>query len=216
MSVRRFFITLESCPHLNGKHTIFGHLVSGQETLERIAKVDVDGNDRPLQPVLIARCGELERKKKAPAHASAIESADSNERGRKDHRRRASASRSPSRTAPRTETRTIRPARRESDAVVDETLRGRPRARSHSHSSSRRTRSVNSQAISSSRSPAPKHKRKRSRSPSRRRSRNRETDVGGHEDRRRRRSLPNQYYEDGYGRRREVRHRDRDLSLIHI
>ncbi|EMC93213.1 hypothetical protein BAUCODRAFT_75974, partial [Baudoinia panamericana UAMH 10762] len=55
----QFFITLEPCPHLNGKHTIFGRLVSGQEVLQQIAKVNVDKDDRPTEAVLIARCGEL-------------------------------------------------------------------------------------------------------------------------------------------------------------
>ncbi|KAF2228768.1 hypothetical protein EV356DRAFT_457091, partial [Viridothelium virens] len=55
----QFFITLTECPHLNGKHTIFGHLVSGQDVLRRMAKIDVDNNDRPLTPLLIAHCGEL-------------------------------------------------------------------------------------------------------------------------------------------------------------
>ncbi|KAF2217875.1 hypothetical protein CERZMDRAFT_31145, partial [Cercospora zeae-maydis SCOH1-5] len=55
----QFFITLEPCPHLSGKHTIFGRLVAGDETLQRIAKVAVDKNDAPLEPVLISRCGEL-------------------------------------------------------------------------------------------------------------------------------------------------------------
>lgn len=78
------------CEHLNGKHTIFGKLVSGEDTLQRIAKVDVDKDDRPLEPVLISRCGELERrKKKTPAPLEKTPPAQSRDR---DRRRRSDGS----------------------------------------------------------------------------------------------------------------------------
>ncbi|EON66031.1 hypothetical protein W97_05274 [Coniosporium apollinis CBS 100218] len=66
----QFFITLAPCPHLNAKHTAFGHVVSGQAVLDRLAALPVDKNDRPTKPVLIANCGELERRKKAPTAAT--------------------------------------------------------------------------------------------------------------------------------------------------
>ncbi|KAI9848838.1 MAG: hypothetical protein M1837_006354 [Sclerophora amabilis] len=62
----QFFFTLAPCPHLNAKHTVFGQVLSGQPALERMAKVRVDKNDRPLEDVIVAHCGELERRKKAP------------------------------------------------------------------------------------------------------------------------------------------------------
>lgn len=52
----QFFITLRSTPHLNGKHPIFGKLLSGNSVLEQIeAEVDVDVNSghRPLKPIVI-------------------------------------------------------------------------------------------------------------------------------------------------------------------
>ncbi|EGP87255.1 uncharacterized protein MYCGRDRAFT_30791, partial [Zymoseptoria tritici IPO323] len=55
----QFFLTLEACPHLNGKHAIFGRLVGGEDTLAKIAKVKVDEKDCPVTPVLVSRCGEL-------------------------------------------------------------------------------------------------------------------------------------------------------------
>lgn len=62
----QFFITLADSSHLNGKHTVFGHLISGQQVLDAMTKVPVDDNDRPKVPVTISSCGELERRKKNP------------------------------------------------------------------------------------------------------------------------------------------------------
>ncbi|KAG9687582.1 hypothetical protein KCU95_g4474, partial [Aureobasidium melanogenum] len=119
----QFFITLDECPHLNNKHTIFGRLVEGEDTLARMAKVQVDKDDKPLEPVLIARCGELERRKKAPVASLEPTSKD---RGRRNRRgSSASLSRSPSPRPKRSQ-----PVRRQSDHIIDETLRGRVRARS--------------------------------------------------------------------------------------
>lgn len=49
----QFFITFKSCKHLDKKHTIFGHLVGGSETLDKIEQMQVDKHDRPVNDVLI-------------------------------------------------------------------------------------------------------------------------------------------------------------------
>lgn len=49
----QFFITLKSCPHLNKKHTIFGRLVGGMETLDKIEQIKTTDKDRPIQDVRI-------------------------------------------------------------------------------------------------------------------------------------------------------------------
>ncbi|CAL9130057.1 unnamed protein product [Musa textilis] len=54
----QFFITFKPAPHLDGKHVVFGKLILGHETLKNIESVDVDG-DRPVVPVKIVNCGEL-------------------------------------------------------------------------------------------------------------------------------------------------------------
>ncbi|SLM33698.1 peptidyl-prolyl cis-trans isomerase d [Lasallia pustulata] len=48
----QFFITLAPCEHLNAKHTVFGHVVSGKNVLDRVAKVHVDKSDKPYEAVL--------------------------------------------------------------------------------------------------------------------------------------------------------------------
>lgn len=202
----QFFITLEPCSHLNNKHTVFGRVVSGEETLSQMAKVDVDKNDRPIEPVLIARCGELERKSKPAVSVASTHTSDDRGRQRPAH------SRSRSQTPPRRMMGKMLNKRRTSDQVVDEGLRGRPKRRSESGS-----RSVSEAIDSDSGSPTHKHKRKRSKSPSRG-AEVREEKSGSQSprSRRRRRSLPNQYHGDRYerdGLRNGVdggRDRDRD------
>lgn len=55
----QFFITTRPTPHLDGKHVVFGRVVSGYNIVERMENEPVDGNDRPLHNVMIANCGEL-------------------------------------------------------------------------------------------------------------------------------------------------------------
>ena len=48
-----FVVTAEACPWLDGKHTVFGRVKSGQEVVDEISRVDRDERDRPREPVLI-------------------------------------------------------------------------------------------------------------------------------------------------------------------
>jgi cyclophilin family peptidyl-prolyl cis-trans isomerase len=48
-----FIVTVDEAPWLDGKHTVFGRLTSGQEVADRISSVERDGRDRPLEPVVI-------------------------------------------------------------------------------------------------------------------------------------------------------------------
>jgi cyclophilin family peptidyl-prolyl cis-trans isomerase len=48
-----FIVTAEACPWLDGKHTVFGRVKSGQETVDRISNADRDGRDKPKEPVVI-------------------------------------------------------------------------------------------------------------------------------------------------------------------
>ena len=50
-----FIVTAEETPWLDGKHTVFGRVVTGQDVVDRISLVDRDGRDRPKTPITIDR-----------------------------------------------------------------------------------------------------------------------------------------------------------------
>jgi len=49
-----FILNTDKTPHLDGKHVVFGQLVGGFDTLMRISTVEVDGNNKPLELIIIA------------------------------------------------------------------------------------------------------------------------------------------------------------------
>ncbi|GAA6058986.1 hypothetical protein JCM10212_001696 [Sporobolomyces blumeae] len=51
----QFFLTYrEQCPHLDGKHTVFGRLVGGHDVLTKLERVPIDpATDRPLKPIIL-------------------------------------------------------------------------------------------------------------------------------------------------------------------
>jgi peptidyl-prolyl isomerase G (cyclophilin G) len=86
----QFFIALRACPHLNGKcyvrftlsghkcagftrarttpgkHVVFGKVIRGfDDVVRKITQVSTDEKDRPVVPVIVYNCGELELRKKA-------------------------------------------------------------------------------------------------------------------------------------------------------
>jgi peptidyl-prolyl cis-trans isomerase B (cyclophilin B) len=50
-----FIVTTEAAPWLDGKHTVFGRVDSGLETVDAIEGVETGPGDRPVEPVVIER-----------------------------------------------------------------------------------------------------------------------------------------------------------------
>lgn len=48
-----FIVTALETPHLDGKHTAFGKVIDGMETVEKIENLPTDKNDRPKQDAII-------------------------------------------------------------------------------------------------------------------------------------------------------------------
>jgi cyclophilin family peptidyl-prolyl cis-trans isomerase len=50
-----FIVTTEAAPWLDGKHTVFGTVIAGMETVDAIEKTETDGSDRPVEDQKIER-----------------------------------------------------------------------------------------------------------------------------------------------------------------
>ncbi len=59
----QFFITFKETPWLDGKHTVFGRVISGFEVCKQVELVKC-ANDKPTLEVKIVECGELKGEEK--------------------------------------------------------------------------------------------------------------------------------------------------------
>ena len=50
-----FIVTAEAAPWLDGKHTVFGRVTDGMDTVFAIEKTETDGADRPVEDQKIER-----------------------------------------------------------------------------------------------------------------------------------------------------------------
>lgn len=53
----QFFITTVATPHLDGKHVVFGKVISGMEVVHKIENTETDAGDRPTRAVVIDQAG---------------------------------------------------------------------------------------------------------------------------------------------------------------
>lgn len=51
----QFFVTFGPAPHLDGKNTVFGRVLEGWDTLDRMEGVQVDRKNRPIEAVRIEK-----------------------------------------------------------------------------------------------------------------------------------------------------------------
>ena len=55
----QFFVTLRACPHLDGKHVVFGCVLEGYETIKAVEAVGSRITGAPSEKVTIVDCGRL-------------------------------------------------------------------------------------------------------------------------------------------------------------
>ncbi|MBO7542793.1 peptidylprolyl isomerase [bacterium] len=51
----QFFICVGESPHLDGQYTAFGRVTKGYDVVEKISKVKVNLQDRPIEPVVMKK-----------------------------------------------------------------------------------------------------------------------------------------------------------------
>lgn len=148
----QFFITTSKAPHLDGKHVVFGKVVSGHEIVDKIERLEVNSKSRPIKTVVIESCGQLSSDSSLPYQYRTA----NNERRK---RKLSTSSRSSN------DTRIIRRHRRKSRSVSrssssgsSSTSRSGSSCSSISHSRSSPTHSSSSD--SSSLTPSPRRKRR--------------------------------------------------------
>ncbi|CDS35980.1 peptidyl prolyl isomerase G [Echinococcus multilocularis] len=90
--------TTAPAPHLNGKHMVFGHVLSGREVVAKIEAVPVSDTRiyKPIKPVVISNCGELVPIKKKKSDDQKKESKKKKKKAKKSKKKKSRRRRSSS------------------------------------------------------------------------------------------------------------------------
>ena len=80
----QFFVCYKSAAHLDGKHSVFGFVVGGMETLAKMERVPVDADDRPREGAIVIESVEVFVD---PYEDAAREEAEAAEKKREDEAR---------------------------------------------------------------------------------------------------------------------------------
>jgi len=79
----QFFVLFGPQEHLDNKHVVFGKMVSGHDVLRKIESALTDQKDRPIDRIIVSKCGELQLKRRHVEANSAKEDADSPKKKKK-------------------------------------------------------------------------------------------------------------------------------------
>lgn len=85
----QFFITCRpSCPHLDGKHVVFGRVVRGLDVLRKMEAVETGARDAPisLERVVIADCGVVDGEARGRSKDRKRDGHKKGERHKKSHK----------------------------------------------------------------------------------------------------------------------------------
>ena len=55
----QFFVTTVKTPHLDGKHVVFGKVISGKSVIRKVERTETGESDRPLKECKVINCGLL-------------------------------------------------------------------------------------------------------------------------------------------------------------
>ena len=53
----QFFITTSKCPHLDGKHVVFGEVMDGFDLVDYLNEIETNREDKPRNMIIISDCG---------------------------------------------------------------------------------------------------------------------------------------------------------------